>query len=51
MRLATASYVQVGYYGAAYSIYLTGAHALWQGALAFGPLLVGLLAKGEQVRR
>ena len=35
VRLATANYMQVGYYGAAYSIYLTGAHALWQGALSF----------------
>ena len=42
--------MQVGYYGAAYSIYLTGAHALWQGALSFGPLLVGLLTRGERSR-
>ena len=47
VRLATANYMQVGYYGAAYSIYLTGAHALWQGALSFGPLLVRLLATGQ----
>jgi O-antigen/teichoic acid export membrane protein len=47
VRLTTANYMQVGYYGAAYSIYLTGAHALWQGALSFGPLLVRLLATGH----
>lgn len=47
VRLATANYVQVGYYGAAYSIYLTGAHALWQGALAFAPLLMTLLTRGD----
>ena len=50
VRLASASYVQVGYYGAAYSIYLTGAHALWQGALSFAPLLVGLLTRGDAVQ-
>jgi O-antigen/teichoic acid export membrane protein len=47
VRLATANYVQVGYYGAAYSIYLTGGHALWQAALSFGPLLMTLLATGH----
>ena len=50
VRLASASYMQVGFYGAAYSIYLTGAHALWQGALSFAPLLVGLLTRGDHVQ-
>lgn len=47
VRLATGDYMQIGYYGAAYSIYLTGAHAMWQGAIAFGPLLMTLLTNGE----
>jgi O-antigen/teichoic acid export membrane protein len=47
VRLATADYAQVAYYSVAYSIYLAGAHALWQGALAFGPLLVTLTMRGE----
>ena len=47
VRLATSDYAQVGFFGAAYSIYLTGAQALWQGAIAFSPLLVGLLHQGE----
>jgi O-antigen/teichoic acid export membrane protein len=40
VRVATADYAQVGFFGAAYSIYLTGANAFWQGTIAFGPLLV-----------
>jgi O-antigen/teichoic acid export membrane protein len=47
VRLATSDYAEVGFFGAAYSIYLTGAHALWQGAMAFSPLLVGLLHQGQ----
>jgi O-antigen/teichoic acid export membrane protein len=47
VRLATASYAQVGFYGAAHSIYTTGAHALWQAAISFGPMLVGLGAAGR----
>lgn len=46
VRLATADYLQIGYYGAAYSTYLTGAEALWQAAISFGPLLVTLLTTG-----
>ncbi len=48
VRVATSDYTQVGFFGAAYSIYLTGAHALWQGAIAFSPLLVGLLHAGDR---
>jgi O-antigen/teichoic acid export membrane protein len=44
VRLATSSYTEVGYFGAAHSIYMTGAHALWQAAIAFGPMLVGMMA-------
>ena len=47
VRLSTSSFVEVGYFGAAHSIYMTGAHALWQGAIAFGPMLVGLMTGGE----
>lgn len=47
VRLATGSFVEVGFFGAAHSIYMTGAHALWQAAIAFGPMLVGLMAAGE----
>lgn len=47
VRLATASYAQVGYFGAAYSIYLTGANAFWQGTIAFGPLLVTQFHAGQ----
>lgn len=47
VRLATSDYAQVGFFGAAYSVYLTGAHALWQGSIAFSPLLVGLLHQGQ----
>lgn len=47
VRLGTADFVQVGFYGAACSIYLTGAHALWQGAVAFAPLLMTLLHEGD----
>jgi O-antigen/teichoic acid export membrane protein len=47
VRLTTNDYVQVGFYGAAYSIYLTGANALWQFGLAFAPHLVALLHHGD----
>jgi O-antigen/teichoic acid export membrane protein len=47
VRLSTGSYAEVGYFGAAHSIYMTGAHALWQAAIAFGPMLVGLMATGD----
>ena len=50
MRLTTQDFVQVGFYGAAYSVYLTGANALWQFALAFAPHLVALLHRDDRVR-
>jgi O-antigen/teichoic acid export membrane protein len=40
VRLSTGDYAEVGYYGAAYAIYLTVAQALWQFALALAPYLV-----------
>ena len=50
VRLATANYMQVGYYGAAYSIYLTGAHALWQGALVLRAAAGGPAHDGASVQ-
>jgi len=43
VRITTGDFAEVGYYGAAYSIYLTIAHALWQLAIAFAPFLVARL--------
>jgi len=42
VRLASDDYAQVGFFGVAYSAYLTGAYVLWQGSVAFAPLLVTL---------
>jgi len=50
VRLTTGDYAQIGFYGAAYSIYLTGANALWQFGLAFAPHLVALLHRGDRDR-
>jgi O-antigen/teichoic acid export membrane protein len=47
VRLTTGSYAQVGFFGAAYAIYLTGANAFWQGTIAFGPLLVTQFRAGR----
>jgi len=40
--MASNDYTQVGFFGAAYNAYLNGAYILWQSAIAFAPLLVGL---------
>ncbi len=45
--LISGNYVQVGYYGVAYSVYHTAAHAIWQFTLAFAPLLTMLWTQGE----
>lgn len=42
VRLASDDYTQVGFFGAAYSAYVTGGHVLWQASIAFAPLLVTL---------
>jgi len=42
VRMVSDDYAQVGYFGAAYNGYLTGAYVLWQGSMAFAPLLVTL---------
>lgn len=47
VRLATGNYAEVGFYGAAYSIYVNGAHALWQLTIAFAPLLIAMLERGH----
>jgi O-antigen/teichoic acid export membrane protein len=47
VRLSTGDYVEVGYYGAAFSIYLTGANALWQFGISFAPYLVTSLQRGD----
>jgi O-antigen/teichoic acid export membrane protein len=48
VRLSTSDYVQVGFFGAAYSIYLTGAQALWQLGVAFAPFLVARVQQGDK---
>ena len=47
VRLSTDDYVQVGFFGAAYSIYLTGAQALWQLAVSFAPFLIARVHQGD----
>ena len=48
VRLATGSYAQVGYVGAALAIYQTGGQAMWQLALSFTPFFVGRFHAGER---
>lgn len=47
VKLFSGAYVEVGYYGAAYAIYQTIAHAMWQISVAFAPLFQMLLAEGR----
>jgi O-antigen/teichoic acid export membrane protein len=47
LTLSAGDYVEVGYFGAAYAIYLTIAQALWQSAITFAPLLVTEMHRGE----
>ncbi len=47
LRFSTGNYEQIGFFGAAYAIYLTGAHAVWQFAIAFAPFLVTMLEQGR----
>lgn len=47
VRLVAGDYAQVGYYGAAFSVYLNGALALAQFTLAFAPLLTALRTQGQ----
>ena len=48
LRFSSGSYEQIGFFGAAFAIYLTGAHACWQFAIAFAPFLVTLLEQGRR---
>ncbi len=48
VRLATGRYEEVGYLGAAYSIYLTVAFVLWHATFACLPFIVGLLGQGRR---
>ena len=47
VSVAHGDYAEVGYFGAAYAIYLTFAQVLWQSAIAFAPLLVNQIQGGE----
>jgi len=47
VRAITGDYVQVGYYGVAFSVYFTMGLLIHQIVLAFAPLLVNLLSRGE----
>lgn len=47
VRAVSGDYAQVGYFGAAYNVYLTLALALSQLILAFAPLFTSLLAQGQ----
>jgi len=48
VRFSTNSYAEVGFFGAAYAIYLTVAHALWQLVVSFAPFLIVLLERGQR---
>ena len=50
VRAGSGNYVQVGYFGLAYDIYLAAALSLGQLTMAFAPMLVGLLARGQEAR-
>lgn len=47
VRLSTGDFVQVGYYGAAFGIYITIGHALWQLAIALAPFLISEVHAGR----
>jgi O-antigen/teichoic acid export membrane protein len=48
VRFATGSYEEVGYFGAAYAIYLTAAHALWQVVVSLAPHLIAEAERGNR---
>ena len=48
VRVATGSYLQVGYFGAAVAMYQTGGQTMWQLALSFAPFFVGRFHAGER---
>ena len=47
VRVTTGDFTEVGYFSAAYAVYLTGGHALWQLAISFAPVLVAELHGGR----
>jgi len=47
VRFFNGDYVQVGYFGLAYNVYLLAASTIPQFTLAFAPLMTTLLVKGE----
>lgn len=50
IRLVSGDYVEVAYFGLAYSAYLVAGHGVWRLALSLAPLLTVLAEKGEQQR-
>ena len=48
VRFASGSYEEVGYFGAAYAIYLTAAHALWQVVVSLAPHLIAEVDRGNR---
>jgi O-antigen/teichoic acid export membrane protein len=47
LTLSARNFVEVGYFGAAYAIYLTLAQALWQANISFAPLLIKQVHAGD----
>lgn len=50
VRLVSGDYVEVAYFGLAFSAYLTAGQAIWRLALSLAPLLTLLAEKGEKRR-
>ena len=48
VRFSTDSYDEVAFFGAAYAIYLTVAHTLWQFVVSLGPFLIVLIERGQR---
>jgi O-antigen/teichoic acid export membrane protein len=48
VRFASGSYEEVGYFGAAYAIYLTLAHGLWQVVVSLAPHLIAEVERGNR---
>jgi O-antigen/teichoic acid export membrane protein len=48
VRFATGSWEQVGFFGAAFAVYLTVAHAFWQLTVSMAPVLITYLEQGRR---
>jgi O-antigen/teichoic acid export membrane protein len=48
VRFASGSYEEVGYFGAAYAIYLTAGHALWQVVMSLAPHFIAEVERGNR---